>query len=632
MDWSNSCAPGFHIPTSQCSIETQPTRPNKAKSHRKRHPPPGPAGVWFQAKQQSDSKDQEEGDLLFKNHHSRLKEALPPPDVTIHPAWMIMQMQLPLLTPYLPPYASILERYEVIRALIPSNYMLLPDLDHVPVGVVDNNQSLLALVNAIHINASCDCTVELLDETGTKVNAWMAPSSMSRRGNESDPVRIGVVWKLQQFSIMPSTNSRLLNNENRWLLVEISNIVQYWMPPRESCDEVYLKWMEKRHAIPNNFLSHRNKCTEHKEEDDFEEEEAEFLLEDTTSRKAQLDERNNDFSTLTADFGLQMVPTLHPEHKMVFSNKNLTGETLQGEVVDNHYENKTGGRNPLTCISQAQANVPLSEFHSSGTTKCMSNDQLWHSSKEATSSPSNHASHDLTDSTISHVTKGFHEKNSQSKARGTIEQVHAEVAPREKMYNDNTFDVPSQNDLIGHAESKGLSSLINQGNRQSSQEETSFQASVLFSGKVSHTATTAGEIRIPSNPLVTKTRGKPNPLAVFAATSATTKRKFTMESNVEMNTQRLKGNQSQNLTTDVSEEKITSTGSWLLKAPTSIMSMLDDDDDDTNDESKIPKLQESAQSISLQHQSTTPPKVKSIFHSSNIGNMMKMFDDIDDDD
>jgi hypothetical protein len=95
-------------------------------------------------------------------------------------AWMCMQCRLDLITPSLPTYLSVQERYIAIRQHLPEQYMLLTELLSgkenslplmdwkLPVGV-----SVLVLVHTIPALADHLWTVELMNETGRKVTAWI---------------------------------------------------------------------------------------------------------------------------------------------------------------------------------------------------------------------------------------------------------------------------------------------------------------------------------------------------------------------------------------------------------------------------------------------------------------------------
>ena len=296
MPNDRSWAPGFNAPISQaCSVSTQPPPPRKSKSRRKRHVPPGPAGVWYQAKQHAGSDDAsaEEEDKTTPDHS-------PAPDVTICPAWMCMQLQLPLLTPYLPPYATIPQRHQELRKILPEDYTLIPEIT----GLVLSHR-LLVLVHAVQSHSSCDWTVELHDETGSSMYAWIAPSLVLKENEQPDKVRAGVVWCLQGVSILPSASSK-------WLLVHEASIIKYWTAPKEVSNQVYLQWMEKRNALPSSFQGQSN-LRAAIQEDEEEEMEVEIELPmSTVPRPCAMPQNDDDENVLPADFGLQVLPFLHP--------------------------------------------------------------------------------------------------------------------------------------------------------------------------------------------------------------------------------------------------------------------------------------------------------------------------------
>ncbi|KAI2510182.1 hypothetical protein MHU86_4214 [Fragilaria crotonensis] len=364
-------APGFHPAPSSSQgststyIATQPPLPCKSKTRRKRHVPPGPAGVWYQAKQHiaagnsrsktttsttiDDDEDNDDDDALYDStdkHRSRRRryhgthEPLPAPDVTIHPAWMLMQLQLPgLLTPYLPPYATTAQRYASLRPVVPNEYMLLPELlpDDTPLTALSSRKTfddeqdspkLMVLVHAVHSHASCDWTAELHDETGTAIVAWIAPSLVMKERDTPDKVRAGVVV-LQGLSILPtmtktsnrgsasSNGTNLI--ESKCLLVQEASIIQYWVAPKEVSPQVYLDWMQKRNALPTSFESSSVPSTGNEDDDERMEVEVDLpsstvprLIGVSQHRQEMRHGEDHDNDVITADFGLQILPTLHP--------------------------------------------------------------------------------------------------------------------------------------------------------------------------------------------------------------------------------------------------------------------------------------------------------------------------------
>ena len=417
-----SLAPGFHPAPSSSQgststyIATQPPPPCKSKTRRKRHIPPGPAGVWYQAKQHiaagntrskattsatndDDNNDNDDDDALYnstdKHASSRRRypgnhEPLPAPDVTIHPAWMLMQLQLPrLLTPYLPPYATTAQRYASLRPVVPNEYIFLPELlpDDTPLTALsptktfDDEQDspkLVVLVHAVHSHASCDWTAELHDETGTAILAWIAPSLVMKERDTPDKVRAGVVWCLQGLSILPTMTNTTGSNrgntsssgtnliESKCLLVQEASIIQYWVAPKEVSPRVYLDWMQKRHALPTSFLSSSVLNSGNEDDDEQMEVEVELPMSSVprstgASRQRQQMQhgQEHDDDVITADFGLQVLPTLHP-------TSIQPRPPSMSDSYDNHGSNSVGTSqtiarmNPYDCHSRISESPRLS--------------------------------------------------------------------------------------------------------------------------------------------------------------------------------------------------------------------------------------------------------------------------------
>lgn len=285
----------------------------KAKNHRKRHVPPGPCGIWFQAQQQltkqagnatsdgtrtSSSRSQrqrvDESSSPFygdeeeehsqgddptnheqqqqQRHHSSVVE-----DLSFSPAWTLMQQELNLVTPYLPPTLSDpAERYRQLRPHMPSNYVLLWEVQqgHYDFSLKDKSSSqesvfLLVLVTRVesHIHHNI-WTVELQDETGVTLKAWVEPKLVRQQleqTHESSLIRAGVVWCLDNISmvvgVVPPTSSDDEERLERMLLVRGSAIHQVWTPEQmkrlqqqgndtPGLQRQFLEWMERRKALP----------------------------------------------------------------------------------------------------------------------------------------------------------------------------------------------------------------------------------------------------------------------------------------------------------------------------------------------------------------------------------------------
>jgi hypothetical protein len=239
-------------------------------------------------------------------------------DVSTPPAWMAMQRSLNIVTPYLPLWTrgNSQKRYERLRPHLPQNCILLPEIlrgshdlkisdDHPP-----NNLYLCVWVDSIEERNSHHgiWTVELKDETGATIRAWMEPNFVKEElqkaqqaeetSSNKGVVRVGVVWMLTNVSMIAintnnnnnsssssSSSSSNTNNDNnnggvveRMLVVSRKHILRMWTPeldkaqnqPNEEEDSPeaqrkYLDWMEKRNALT---IDNRNSGDKNDDDDD----------------------------------------------------------------------------------------------------------------------------------------------------------------------------------------------------------------------------------------------------------------------------------------------------------------------------------------------------------------------------
>lgn len=252
-------------------------------------------------------------------------------DISISPAWNLMQRDLGITTPYLQPWminmtthdgsggefqSELKRRYQLLRPHVPKRFLLLYEIvrGHHDLGFgslshdenhngnngcdrrmdedVDSQfgppkfvhqsdaPALVVLVQSVESSIHHNIwTVELTDETGATVRAWMEPSFIhvqlqSSCRHQDDPsskeggtfiIRPGVVWLLRKVSIMPvvasargvltiTGNGRL----ERMLLVSEQHIAKAWTPEIAIIDETkdtgdeqqkYLDWMQKRRDL-----------------------------------------------------------------------------------------------------------------------------------------------------------------------------------------------------------------------------------------------------------------------------------------------------------------------------------------------------------------------------------------------
>lgn len=611
----HSWAPGFFVPpsSSQCSIATQPPLPRKSKGRRKRHVPPGPAGVWYQAKQHiaagntaTNDDDDDDDDALYSStdnlpsHRKRYRgrpESLPAPDVTIHPAWMLMQLQLPrLLTPYLPPYATTAQRYAALRPSVPKEYMLLPELlaDDTPLSALsltdDNEQEspkLLVLVHAVHSHASCDWTVELHDETGTAIVAWIAPSLVMKERDTPDKVRAGVVWCLQGLSILPTMTSTSTRGnasahdtnliESKCLLVQENCIVQYWVAPKEVSPQVYLDWMQKRHALPSSFQC---PTVPGANDDDVEQMEVEVDQPVSTiprsiraSQQMRHGEEHDD-DILPADFGLQVMPSLHLQS---FQPRPTT-------IVDPH--NSHGSKS----VGASQITAPM--------------DPYGRPSHKAESPPFSSLpaprTHDC-DADTSQTVQSHHSRNNPDSSPLVLAPRLTPTRPGPP----NPYSAYAVTETVPSRTTQGGSpSAMQQPDRALQLEEPSLLV----------------------QPTIAQSDSDPFQLPQVVAEPGRRQRSVQKENRIPANSTKI----SRKTASPKNNQAFTN---FLSADPLSMMAMFDDDDDDDDDALPAqPALKKACDETVLQLNGILPD-TPSLFQSSHcIDGLMKMFDDDEDDD
>lgn len=196
-------------------------------------------------------------------------------DRSMPAAWQAMQRSLDITTPYLPLHTrgNLQKRYELLRPHLPENYILLPEIlngSH-DLKMIHSEKYLCVWVDAVEERNSHHgiWTVELKDETGATIRAWMEPNFVkeelqkAQKGNGVGVVRIGVVWMLSNLSMIAINNNANNSNEaERMLVVSGKRILKVWTPesdraqnqPLEEEDSPeaqrqYLDWMEKRNAL-----------------------------------------------------------------------------------------------------------------------------------------------------------------------------------------------------------------------------------------------------------------------------------------------------------------------------------------------------------------------------------------------
>ena len=262
----------------------------KASSHRKRHIPPGPVGIWFQSHQQLKSNKQRNSDGATLNDDGNQKHQHSTQDsfgsdkqtvnnLSFSPVWTSVQQSLQIITPYLPTWNNDpAQRYKWLRPHLPSVYILLWEIRR---GDYDfytpDNSRLLVLVHSIEShNLHNIWTVELQDETGLTIRAWIEPryvQEQMQQQQETSTIRPGVIWMLSGIGMMVEPNEHEENLE-RLLLIGGKNIIKVWTPEeakqndsRQSQTE-FLQWMEQRKAISNGISEMNEDASDASKEND----------------------------------------------------------------------------------------------------------------------------------------------------------------------------------------------------------------------------------------------------------------------------------------------------------------------------------------------------------------------------
>ena len=261
----------------------------KAANHRKRHVPPGPCGIWFQAQVQLSIQNSHERDNPFTTNKSgsgsrrkssssqqecsmrgpgnsqddQSQRSLVIDDMSFSLAWTAAQQELNLVTPYLPPtLSSPADRHRLLRPHIPSEYALLFELqrgDHESFLEASSiSKTILAMVVNVesHIHHNI-WTVELKDETSS-IKAWMEPTLVQQQLRQTNTIiRPGVVWKLDRVGMIFVREEE--ERIERMLLLRGSAIQQVWTPEQVTQNhgedtpeqqKAFLDWLERRKALP----------------------------------------------------------------------------------------------------------------------------------------------------------------------------------------------------------------------------------------------------------------------------------------------------------------------------------------------------------------------------------------------
>jgi hypothetical protein len=279
----------------------------KASGHRKRHLPPGPCGIWFEAKQRRNASKRNNSNNNNNNHQNNFARRQEDPDKylpqytqifsstqnqdksterddnknnsnnTVHSAWKEMQNDLNISTPFLPPTWPVPDptsRHDIVRSNLPSKYVTLWEIlrGDYDMKIEDPNKLLLVLVHSVESSIHHNIwTVDLRDDTGASIRAWMEPKfiqgqiQQSSFDDETSSIRPGVVWMLRNVSmIVVSNNTRATSSSSsderlkRMLLVSGDNIVRIWRPGGNKNDKKQSETVQQHSTIDTHDDRRRN--------------------------------------------------------------------------------------------------------------------------------------------------------------------------------------------------------------------------------------------------------------------------------------------------------------------------------------------------------------------------------------
>jgi hypothetical protein len=181
--------------------------------------------------------DEDNGKLLTQTASSDESRNVPSmEDVRFSPAWKSMMVSLHLKSPdEIQAGMTIQQRYEILRSSLPPEYVLLFEIlrgDH-DLCVQEPSTRLLVLVRSVesHIHHNI-WTVELQDESGATIRAWIEPKFVQEQMKEQvglSMIRPGVAWMLRKVSIIVVSNDQEEKVE-RMLLISGKHVEQAWTP------------------------------------------------------------------------------------------------------------------------------------------------------------------------------------------------------------------------------------------------------------------------------------------------------------------------------------------------------------------------------------------------------------------
>lgn len=290
-----------------------PVAARKPKRHRKRHPPVGPAGVWFQnfhqqsadgrpvklslmnkqtndggGKSEDNEEEEEEEDNedtlqnLRRSLQQRYSSGHDPSDALAEcfqsGAWTNMQMEFQWLPPSLPLHLTVAERYPRLRPFLPAEFTMIYEIIHPSVAINGYSrknpwlcENLMVLVASIHSSATAHgWTATLTDETGAALTAWIEPESVRRQlqrrvvgGGSGDAASSNKTW-FRTGSVLWLHNTCLLlspdfyspsaseTGEQRvlsFMLLVGEDNIKQVWTDDNCSDIMFTQWMERRSQV-----------------------------------------------------------------------------------------------------------------------------------------------------------------------------------------------------------------------------------------------------------------------------------------------------------------------------------------------------------------------------------------------
>jgi len=254
-----------------------------------------------------------------------------------------MQLSADLLTPFLPPYFTAKQRYNVLRKIVPNEYTFLEEIQR-PEHELNISRKLIVLVHAIQCHSYCDWTVDLRDECGSHIKAWCSPTLVTREQEQPKLLRPAVVWCLQNVTILPSFEGEL------WLLLNEESFQSIWAAETVS-DEAYLEWMGKREKIQS-----EQKDLDPGQEEDF------SKAEPSRQDSSQSEGEDNDYLGIAQQQNLAMNASTEPPTEIglpiidVYATSFMPSQAQRNPIDDIF---------PCSAVAELDSHVPCQDHAAS---------------------------------------------------------------------------------------------------------------------------------------------------------------------------------------------------------------------------------------------------------------------------